>query len=121
VPETKFTSEPWYDNGYRIYVPPNADEGRLTGRVIVEYKHVVDFNPADAPLITAAPKLYAALLSVCPYCNGDLAADSVNERGYHPRPGANQEDECYLTPDQRDVLAEARGEHVGDGYKKVGA
>lgn len=70
---------------------------------------------AYAVRINTQPKLYAALLSVCPYCNGDLDAEPVNDHGYHRRPGANQEDECYLTPGQRDVLAEARGETGGAG------
>lgn len=40
---------PWRDDGYRIY--------DATGRMIVEYKHVDNFNNADSCLLTAAPEL----------------------------------------------------------------
>lgn len=55
------TPAPWHDDGYRIYAPTDAEDKR-NGRMIVEYKHVDDFNGADAPLIAAAPELYQALL-----------------------------------------------------------
>ena len=54
------TPAPWHDDGYRIYGPTGHDDKR-NGRMIVEYKHVEDFNPDDAPLIATAPELLVAL------------------------------------------------------------
>lgn len=53
------TPGPWHDDGYRIYAP-TTDQDKRNGRVIVEYKHVHDFNYADAWLIAVAPKLLDA-------------------------------------------------------------
>lgn len=50
------TPGPWHDDGYRIYAPTDAADKRR-GRMIVEYKHVDDFNDPDASLIAAAPDL----------------------------------------------------------------
>lgn len=56
----KHTPGPWHDDGYRIYAPTcNAD--KRNSRVIVEYKHVDNFNYADGPLLAAAPELLQAV------------------------------------------------------------
>ncbi len=57
---SKHTPGPWYDDGYRIYAPTNSEDPS-DGRMIVEYKHVDNFNRADAPLIAAAPTILRAL------------------------------------------------------------
>ncbi len=62
------TPAPWFDDGYRIYAPVDSADKR-SGRVIVEYKHIEDFNPADAPLITAAPEMLQALEFVKEFFN----------------------------------------------------
>lgn len=54
------TPGPWFDDGYRIYAPTVTADKR-DGRVIVDYKHVDEFNLADARLIAAAPELLAAV------------------------------------------------------------
>jgi len=56
---TPHTPGPWHDDGYRIHAP-TMHEDKRNGRLIVEYKHVEDFNPADGPLIAAAPELLEA-------------------------------------------------------------
>jgi hypothetical protein len=53
------TPGPWHDDGYRIYAPTDHPDKR-NGRIIVEYKHLGDFNRDDARLIAAAPELLAA-------------------------------------------------------------
>ena len=65
----KHTPGPWHDDGYRIY-GPTEEEDKRRGRMIVEYKHVDDFNDADAALIAAAPDLLAA-------CKAVLAANGL--------------------------------------------
>ena len=54
--EAKHTAGPWHDDGYRIYGATESEDKRR-GPMIVEYKHVDNFNYADAPLIAAAPDL----------------------------------------------------------------
>tara|TARA_Y100000034_G_C6901879_1_gene417360 strand:+ start:1808 stop:2161 length:354 start_codon:yes stop_codon:yes gene_type:complete len=71
---TKYTPGPWHDDGYRIYAPPtpeqisNADleykDDPRIGRILVEYKHVDNFNDGDGALIAAAPALYNLVLRV---------------------------------------------------------
>lgn len=65
---------PWYDDGYRIHAATDSEDKR-DGRVIVSYKHIEDFNFADAPLLTAAPELLAALRAV---------RDHFNRENYKP-------------------------------------
>lgn len=62
------TPAPWFDDGYRIHAPVAAGEDPRSGRVIVEYKHVDDFNPADGPLLGAAKDLYDALAETRRIC-----------------------------------------------------
>lgn len=56
-----FSISPWYDDGYRIYAATD-DTDKRNGRMIIEYKHVPDFNEADAALLTASPQLFAAVI-----------------------------------------------------------
>lgn len=61
LPKFPQTPAPWYDDGYRIHAPTD-DNDKRNGRVIVEYKHSPDFVFGDSNVITAAPKLLAALI-----------------------------------------------------------
>lgn len=57
------TPAPWFNDGYRIHAP-TEDADKRNGRLIVEYKHVDDFNYDDSHLITAAPDMLEALKAV---------------------------------------------------------
>lgn len=87
------TPGPWFDDGYRIHAPTGSADKR-DGRVIVVYKHVDDFNEADAPLIAAAPEMYALLKELGFPFNADaggffcLLCGSNEAAGHH--------DDCRL-------------------------
>lgn len=66
----------WYDDGYRIYGPTDKADKR-EGWLIVEYKHVGDFNRADAVLMTDAPLLLAELRRVT--AEGDALRAAVEK------------------------------------------
>lgn len=65
------TPTPWFDDGYRIYGYTDHEDKRR-GKVIVEHKHVDDFNPADAELIITAVNMHAELVAALEIiANGD--------------------------------------------------
>lgn len=68
------TPGPWHDDGYRIYAPTESED-KCDGRMIVEYKHVDDFNYADASLLTAAPDLLDALRTAEAMLEGGVASE----------------------------------------------
>lgn len=85
------TPAPWFNDGYRIYAPTDT-ENKHSGRVIVEYKHVDDFDYEDGALIAAAPLLYAALqrahncatMRADGACNGCFVSEGLAEARRRP-------------------------------------
>lgn len=81
--DASHTPGPWHDDGYRIYAPTDSADPR-DGRVIIEYKHVAEFNPADAPMLTAGPEMLAALRGARDAIDGMFARMIVLDAEFLP-------------------------------------
>lgn len=57
------TPTPWFDDGYRIHAPTD-DEDKRAGRVIFDYKHVLEPNYPDYAALAKAPEDIAFLLAL---------------------------------------------------------